>query len=228
MMREPNKNRSASIGASWRSDAGDVIDAIEDLRSLDADNLAKRWRTLVGGAIPNDLGRPLALRILAYKLQAQRFGDLDKASGRELSAIYYRPEAPIDRASDMAADEPTGPSFPIKSASRLVRHARPGTLLTREHGGATHRVMVTDEGVVWNGRTFDSLSKVAFAITGTRWKPPKPTSRAKRMRAGACGAITMTMGASRAVAWTVPHYGDCWPMLRSVGSTSSSSIRSID
>ena len=46
-------------------------------------------------------------------------------------------------------------------------------ILTREHGGIIHRVTVLDEGVSWNGKTYESLSKVAFAITGTRWNGPR-------------------------------------------------------
>ena len=33
--------------------------------------------------------------------------------------------------------------------------------------------MVLDAGVTWNGKTYDSLSQVAFAITGTRWNGPR-------------------------------------------------------
>ena len=29
------------------------------------------------------------------------------------------------------------------------------------------------EGFAWNGQTYDSLSKVAFAITGTKWNGPR-------------------------------------------------------
>jgi len=28
------------------------------------------------------------------------------------------------------------------------------------------------DGFAWNGQTYDSLSKVAFAITGTKWNAP--------------------------------------------------------
>jgi hypothetical protein len=35
------------------------------------------------------------------------------------------------------------------------------------------RVMVLAEGFAWNGKTYRSLSKVAFAITGTRWSGPR-------------------------------------------------------
>jgi len=33
--------------------------------------------------------------------------------------------------------------------------------------------MVLDDSFVWNGKTYDSLSHVAFAITGTRWNGPR-------------------------------------------------------
>ena len=50
--------------------------------------------------------------------------------------------------------------------------------------------MVLADGFAWNGQTYDSLTKVAFAITGTRWNGPRffglrdkqapPTSEAGR------------------------------------------------
>ncbi len=48
-----------------------------------------------------------------------------------------------------------------------------GTILTREWNGHPHRVMVVDSGFAWMGKTYDSLSKVAFAITGTKWNGPR-------------------------------------------------------
>jgi hypothetical protein len=33
--------------------------------------------------------------------------------------------------------------------------------------------MVVDEGFVWNGKTYDSLSGIAFAITGSKWNGPR-------------------------------------------------------
>jgi hypothetical protein len=37
----------------------------------------------------------------------------------------------------------------------------------------SQRVMVMSDGFAWNGQTYDSLSKVAFAITGTKWNGPR-------------------------------------------------------
>ena len=57
-------------------------------------------------------------------------------------------------------------------------------MLGREWNGQMHRVAVMADGFAWNGSTYPSLSKVAFAITGTRWNGPrffglrdKPTER---------------------------------------------------
>jgi Protein of unknown function (DUF2924) len=33
--------------------------------------------------------------------------------------------------------------------------------------------MVVDAGFAWNGKTYDSLSKIAFAITGSKWNGPR-------------------------------------------------------
>lgn len=50
---------------------------------------------------------------------------------------------------------------------------KPGTILTRAWNGQLHRVMVVDAGFAWNGKTYDSLSKIAFAITGSKWNGPR-------------------------------------------------------
>ena len=49
----------------------------------------------------------------------------------------------------------------------------PGTVLVREWDRQSQRVMVMADGFAWNSRTYDGLSKVAFAITGTRWNGPR-------------------------------------------------------
>ena len=48
-----------------------------------------------------------------------------------------------------------------------------GTVLVREWDRRSQRVMVMADGFAWNGQTYDSLSKVAFAITGTKWNGPR-------------------------------------------------------
>jgi hypothetical protein len=64
---------------------------------------------------------------------------------------------------------------------------RTGTVLVREWVRQSHRVMVLAAGFSWNDKVYPSLSKVAFAITGTHWNGPrffglrdKPSDEARR------------------------------------------------
>jgi hypothetical protein len=36
-----------------------------------------------------------------------------------------------------------------------------------------HQVIVLADGFAWSGKSYSSLSKVAFAITGSRWNGPR-------------------------------------------------------
>ena len=58
-------------------------------------------------------------------------------------------------------------------SSRRSTEVRPGTVFGREWKGQMHQVAVLADGFAWNGKTYPSLSKVAFAITGTRWNGPR-------------------------------------------------------
>ena len=61
----------------------------------------------------------------------------------------------------------------LETLDRKRTELTPGTVLVREWDRQSHRVMVLADGFAWNGRTYDSLTKVAFAITGTKWNGPR-------------------------------------------------------
>jgi Protein of unknown function (DUF2924) len=130
---------------------------IARLRGLEVGGLRARWHTVFRRRAPPHLPRHLLFRILAYRLQVDHLGDLDPDTRRQL-----------DRSGD-----PT--EIGRLAAERNYRRTelKPGTLLAREWDGHLQRVMVLADGFAWNGKTYRSLSKVAFAITGTRWSGPR-------------------------------------------------------
>jgi hypothetical protein len=132
---------------------------IARLRGLDVGELRARWHTVFRRRAPPHLPRHLLFRILAYRLQADRLGELDTDSRRLLDRIGSGPAERIDRL--------------VADLNRSRTELRPGTLLTREWDGHLQRVMVLADGFAWNGKTYPSLSKVAFAMTGTRWSGPR-------------------------------------------------------
>ena len=126
------------------------------MRDLDIAALRKHWHTLFKQQAPPHLPRRLLFRVLAYRLQADQLGDLDGESRRLLDSAES-PEQAGQRAVELG---------------RRTVELRPGTVLDREWNGRMHRVVVLADGFAWNGKTYPSLSNVAFAITGTRWNGP--------------------------------------------------------
>jgi Protein of unknown function (DUF2924) len=130
------------------------------MRDLDLHGLRARWRSMFRQQPPSHLPRHLLFAVLTYRLQADELGDLDPVTARMLRQI--------------ATSGRTGDALRLtEQFGRRRAELRPGTILMREWNAQTHRVMVVDEGFTCNGKTYNSLSKVAFAITGTNWNGPR-------------------------------------------------------
>jgi hypothetical protein len=140
-------------------DRASLDNEIARLRSLDVGELRARWHTVFRRIAPPQLPRHLLFRILAYRLQADQLGDLDANTRRVLNRMGFETADGIGRL--------------VADLNRSRTELRPGTLLTREWDGHLQRVMVLADGFSWNGETYRSLSKVAFAMTGTRWSGPR-------------------------------------------------------
>src|SRR6476646_9288523 len=137
-----------------------IEDEIVHLRGLDLKGLRARWQSVLQRPPPDYLPRHLLFAIIAYRIQADRFGDLDHET-RQL----------LDRTG--AKESGTAMSARLVTFDQKRTQLAPGTVLVREWDRRSQRVMVMSDGFVWNGQTYDSLSKVAFAITGTRWNGPR-------------------------------------------------------
>ena len=133
---------------------------IAHLRDLDLKGLRARWKGVFRRQPPVHLPRHLLFAVLAYRLQADALGDLAPDTVRLLKQIGSTGST-VDAA---------------RLASQFDRrriNLKPGTILTREWNGQCHQVMVVDRGFVWNGKTYDSLSGIALAITGSKWNGPR-------------------------------------------------------
>jgi Protein of unknown function (DUF2924) len=145
---------AATPGASLPRDAS-LLSIVANLEGLDLDGLRRQWRAHLGGETPAHLPRWLLMRGLAYRLQADAFGGLDKSIQRILrSGKDDRVGAPFDRRAPQTRD---GVGLKV------------GALLVREWNGKLERVMILEEGFAWNGQTFGSLSQIAKTMTGTNW-----------------------------------------------------------
>src|SRR5580698_9421764 len=140
-------NKRGNRGASTERT---VEDEIAHLRGLDLGGLRARWQSVFQRQAPTHLTRHLLFAVIAYRLQADRFGDLDHATRQVL---------------DRTVGKEAGPAMTARLASLDQKRTEltPGTVLVREWDRQSQRVMVMANGFAWNGQTYDSLSKVALA-----------------------------------------------------------------
>jgi hypothetical protein len=131
---------------------------IGGLTRLSRSQLRELWTQELGEPPPATLGRDILALAIAYGRQERRQGGLNKPVARELDWLFEQA---------LRGDQ-TG-----KSTAPTAPLPRRGTILVREWQGTTHHVTVVDEGFLWNGQSYRSLSGIARAITGTNWNGPR-------------------------------------------------------
>lgn len=121
----------------------------QDLTALDRmqlPELRKRWASVSDAPVPR-VSAGLLRYAIAYELQAAMHGGLPRKVSQKLEQLAR--------------------------GTTTTRDASPGMRLTREWNGTLHVVTIDEDGaIIWNGRSWASLSSVARAITGTRWSGP--------------------------------------------------------
>src|SRR5207245_10969790 len=114
-------------------DRASLDNEIARLRGLNIEGLRARWHTLFRRRAPPHLPRHLLFRLLAYRLQADRLGELDADSRRLLDRIGSGSAEEINRL--------------VADFKRPRTELRPGTLLTRAWGGQPQRDSVPGAGL---------------------------------------------------------------------------------
>jgi hypothetical protein len=168
----PTRDRPASSSsAQGVAHARPLESELEALERLGFDELRLQWRNRWGRLAPARLSRGLLYRVMAYRIQAEVFGDLDRETKRMLDRLAdaaFADGAEVGAAAGVSS--PGGsPSASSPKVSEPPLILKPGALLTREWRGRVERVMALEEGFAWNGKTYASLSAAAFAITGVKW-----------------------------------------------------------
>jgi hypothetical protein len=106
------------------------------------------------------LPKHLQTAIVSYRRQADQSGDFDPAVRQFLDRIGEK-------------ETPESVTAKLVAFDRGQVELKAGTILSREWNGTTQRAIVVDDGFLWEGTRYDSLSAIAFAITGTRWSGPR-------------------------------------------------------
>ena len=138
--------------------------ALSALAAAPREDLLREWRRLYKSEPPRYGSRDFLVRAISYALQERELGGLPASVRRALLAIA------TDNPASLQAPRP---------------RIKPGTRLLREWHGTTHEVLAIEQGFVWQGATYRSLSAIAVAITGAKWNGPRFFGLTGR--GGACG-----------------------------------------
>jgi hypothetical protein len=131
---------------------------LDDLSRSSRSELRELWAQELGDRPPATLGRDVLALAIDYARPERLYGGLGKSVARELDRL-------LDRVLREECNKGiAAPATPLP---------RTGTVLVREWQGTTHHVTIVNDGFVWNGETYGSLSSIAHAITGTKWNGPR-------------------------------------------------------
>lgn len=151
MRRTPsNTDEAARKRGLAEAKQAQIAAQIDEIRSLNKDQLRQRWEETFKKPAPDALTKDLLARMIAYRIQEKAFGGLDRETEKLLES-YAR--------GDKASTPP--------------RRMKSGTVLLREYQGFRHTVTVADGGFIWNDKKYASLSTIAKEITGTSWNGPR-------------------------------------------------------
>ena len=128
---------------------------LDQLPKLPIADLRRRYRELFRTEPPKAFGPDLLRRSIAHRIQERAYGGLS----REHQLL-------LDQLVKVARARPNG-------RIELPRRIKPGSELVRTWNRRTYRVVVLKDGFAYEGRTYNSLSEIAFAITGTKWNGPR-------------------------------------------------------
>jgi Protein of unknown function (DUF2924) len=142
-------------GSKSERDPQKLASQLDQLRQLNAEELREQWQTLFGADPPPKLRSSLLAQAIAYRLQEKALGGLKPATLRLLERIAD--DATVRRQ--------------VSTTPEKIRVST-GTVLIREWHGTQHQVTVLKDGFLYRAKRFRSLSRIARAITGSRWSGP--------------------------------------------------------
>jgi len=128
-----------------------VINQLAALPDMSVADLKAMWGNLFETP-PQTSNKDFLVRKIAWRIQELAYGGLPDETRQRLRELRKKAEIYNHKRRNLPPE---------------------GTILTREHGGEEHRVLVLFDGFEYRGCKYRSLSDIARKITGTRWSGPR-------------------------------------------------------
>lgn len=162
-----------------------IQEKVASLDGLSRPELVELWVKQHSCPPPSGVRQPLLLRSAAWHLQEKQLGGLSVNAKRLLKAALKRVEGALTGLDDEAdaIAVPAAGAMPANGKMKMAATIKPeagarmlplpGARLIREWNGRRYVVEVTDGGFVMDGKSYRSLTAIAFRITGAKWSGPR-------------------------------------------------------
>lgn len=124
---------------------------IQEIQELSSPELKQKWREHFKCDPPRQTSQDFMRGHIAWNLQAAKHGGLKRKANNQIKELIKQ----LKEGKDLTPDH----NMVIKAGTRLIR----------QYKGKKYEVIATDEGFIYDGKEYKSLSKVAAEITGTSW-----------------------------------------------------------
>lgn len=150
----------------------ETIEAVQELYSMTVGELKRKYAEVFGEPTRSN-NKPYLQKKIAWRLQSLDEGGLSERAKRRAEElandadIRLRPPKAKPAKSDATLTEQV--TFQTKVRKDGLR---PGMILKRVYKNQTLLVTVTENGFLFNGATYRSLSAIAKEVTGSLWSGP--------------------------------------------------------
>ena len=154
------------------SPADSMAEEILKMKDLSVAELAAKYEELYGEPSRSRNHDYLYKRV-AFKTQERAYGGLSERAKQRIAELAEAglPKLRGKKSNEKVDEAGNGGDGNDKShANRRDSRLPPaGRIITRTYEGETHKVRVVAGAFEYRGKTYKSLSGIAFEITGTHW-----------------------------------------------------------
>lgn len=149
----------------------EIIEKIKSLCRMKINDLRATYYEAYGYN-SNSRNRDFLTKKIAWKLQANLFGDISEDTKNEAIKIADFSRLKNRKRAENSEAKISSFEFEKRKAVKFSRDPRlpmEGSILSKNHNGRAVTVTVLEKGFLYNNRRYASLSAIAREVSGTNW-----------------------------------------------------------
>ena len=146
-----------------------TIEAVQQLHTMTVGELRRKYAVVFGEETRSN-NKPFLQKKIAWRLQSLDEGGLSERAKKRAEELANDADIRLRAPKKKAVNGEANLTEPVTFQTNARKdNLVPGMTLKRIYKNQTLLVTVTDEGFLFNGATYRSLSAIAREVTGSMW-----------------------------------------------------------